>query len=148
MFLVVYVSKPRDREMESCRDLLGIKLGFKDLDQEHRIHKNLLEDSSRILHQLGIFSAQKERKEREISMDSRAYMCSRLMEKVLEHFLLAWSSLEISKMWRNDEDPREKMCVCSWCFAWCGFDLGERKREWDHEREREGEICGDLMGYL
>ena len=66
MFLVVYVSKPRDREMESCRDLLGIKLGFKDLDQEHITYMMLLEESSRTSITLGdIFGPKREKRKRD-----------------------------------------------------------------------------------
>ena len=63
-----------------------IKLGFKDLDQDHMTQGHVRRKLKN-LYYLGILSAQKEGKEREISMDLEAYMCSRLMKMVLEYFL-------------------------------------------------------------
>ena len=101
---------PRDRGMEAV-GFREIKLGFKDLDQEHIIYMNLLEEISRTCIFLEIFSAQKEEKERQIFMDSRAYMCSRLMEKVLECFLHLIYVLDARNMKLGWRSLREKVCV-------------------------------------
>ena len=109
------------------------KLGFKDLDQEHIWYMNLLEEGSRTNISLEIFSAQKEEKEREILMDSKAYMCSRLMEKVLEFFLHLIYALDAGNMKLGWRSWRADVCVFLVCLG----------RGWGRE---SGRVCGCLMG--
>ena len=66
------------REIEICKrsravELSWIELCFNDLDQEHKIHKNILDKTSRTTITFDDFSAQKWEKESEILDDSRTY---------------------------------------------------------------------------
>ena len=63
-FLDVYVRNPRDRGMEAVGSR-EIKLGFKDLDQEHITYMNLLEESSRTCITLGYFRPKREKRMRD-----------------------------------------------------------------------------------
>ena len=124
-FLDVYVRNPRDRGMEAV-GFREIKLGLKDLDQEHITYMNLLEESSRTCLFLEIFSAQKEEKRKR---DFNGFWSLHVLEidhKGARTLPLAWSSLECSKMGRMDEDPWEKS-VCVLGVSWPRV----RESEWE-----------------
>ena len=91
-------------------------------------HMNKLDESSRTSSTLGTPSAQKERKEIEKNNVFDAYMWWRLITMVLEHFLLAWSSLEPRKYEDGMKILGRNVCVflvCSWCIGG-----RESEREW------------------